>query len=112
MNIVVLLAGDSKPYEEQGFLYPKYLTEIHGKPLVEHVIEHLVDQKQVQYIFILKKEDVERYHFDDVLRLLVPGCDIIIVEGPSKGAACSALLAIEHINDNEPLLIVNGDQVV
>lgn len=112
MNILVLLAGDSKPFEDQGYLYPKYLIEIAGKPLVQHVIEHLAMSDKPKYIFIIRKDEVERFHFDNVLKLLVPDCEIFIAEGTTKGAACTALLAIESIDNDIPLLIANGDVVV
>ena len=34
----------------------------------------------------------------------------VILEGDTKGAACSALLSANHIKGDKPLLIANGDQ--
>jgi dTDP-glucose pyrophosphorylase len=34
------------------------------------------------------------------------------VRGNTAGAACTALLAIEHINNDQPLVIMNGDQII
>jgi NDP-sugar pyrophosphorylase family protein len=112
MNVLFLLAGDSKAFEEQGYLYPKYLLEIDGKPLVQHVIEHITVTRPVQHIFVVRKEEAERFHFESVLQLLSPQAEVIIAEGATHGAACTALLAVELIDNEEPLLIVNGDQIV
>ena len=40
--------------------------------------------------------------------------DIIVIKTPAitKGAACSALLAIESIYNENPLVIINGDQFI
>lgn len=112
MNILFLLAGDSKAFEEQGYLYPKYLLEIDGKPLVQHVIEHVAVTRPNRHIFVVRKEEVERFHFESVLQLLSPQAEVIVAEGATHGAACTALLAVELIDNEEPLLIVNGDQIV
>lgn len=112
MNILFLLAGDSRPFEEHGYQYPKYLIEIEGKPLIQHVIEHVNISRDYRHIFVIRKEEAVRFHFESVLKLLSPGADVIISEGPTHGAACTALLAVELIDSDESLLIVNGDQVV
>jgi len=112
MNILMLLAGDSRPFEDQGYLYPKYLLEVEGKPLVQHVVEHIALSRPCRYIFVIRKEDADRFHFESVLKLLSPDAEVVIAEGLTHGAACTALLAVELIDNDEPLLIVNGDQVV
>ena len=57
--------------------------------------------------------DSETYHLDSILRLLTDSkCDILKLSGQTKGAACSALMAIELINNETPLIIANGDQVI
>jgi len=53
-----------------------------------------------------------RTHLRNVLKLLAPSCEIIVVDGLTAGAVCTALLAIEHINNETPLVIANADQLV
>jgi dTDP-glucose pyrophosphorylase len=112
MKTLLLLAGSSKEFEEQNYHYPKYLIEVDGKPLVQHVMESLSTLPESKYLFIIRKVEADRFHFDNILKLLVPDAEVIIVEGLTKGAACTALYAIEYIDNNESLLIVNGDQIV
>jgi NDP-sugar pyrophosphorylase family protein len=112
MNVLFLLAGESKSFEEQGYHYPKYLLEIDGKTLVQYVIEHVCVSRPARHIFVVRKEEVERFHFESVLRLLSPESEVVVAEGLTRGAACTALLAVESIDNDEPLLIVNGDQIV
>lgn len=111
MNILFLLAGDSRAFEEQGYQYPKYLIEIDGVPLIQHVIEHVAATRPTRHIFVIRKEEAERFHFESVLRLLSPQSEVVIAEENTRGAACTALLAVEMIDTDEPLLVVNGDQV-
>ena len=112
MNILVLLAGNSSEFFNKGFLYPKYLTEVQGTPLVEHVIKSYENLKDSNFIFTVLKEDCDRFHLDNVINLLIPDATVIKIEELTRGAACTALLAIDSINNDESLLVVNGDQIL
>src|SRR5690606_6535855 len=65
-----------------------------------------------QTIFVVRKEDDLRFHMREVLYLLDPDAVMIRADGPTAGAACTALLAIEHIDNDEELLIANADQIL
>jgi len=111
MNIVVLLAGDSEDFKENGHLYPKYLLEIKHEPLIQKVIKSL-ETLGANLNFIIRKEDNDKFYFGDTLKILSPKSNIITVENTTKGAVCTALFAIEHINNDKELLVVNGDQLI
>jgi dTDP-glucose pyrophosphorylase len=49
---------------------------------------------------------------DTLLNLITPNCKIVEVDGLTEGAACTALLAKEHINNEHPLFFANSDQFV
>jgi len=50
---------------------------------------------------------------DSTLSLLAPGKhEIVRLEGETQGALCSSLMAISFINNSDPLLISNFDQIV
>jgi dTDP-glucose pyrophosphorylase len=44
--------------------------------------------------------------------MITPECSIIEADGITEGAACSALLAKEYINNDAPLFFANSDQFV
>jgi NDP-sugar pyrophosphorylase family protein len=114
MRLVVLMAGDSGLFEVGGARYPKNLVEIDGEPLVQRVIaglQPLVDAAD-QSIFMIREEEQRRHHTGDVIRLLLPEADVITVPALESGAACTVLHAIGHVARDEPLMVVNGDQVV
>lgn len=112
MIIVLPTAGGDDAFKERGFPYCKPLTEIHGKPMIEHVWSSLAPLSANRHVFVIRREDARRAYLADVLRLMDPGCAIITAEGPTAGAACTALLAIEQIDPDRELVISNGDQVL
>lgn len=111
MNILLLMAGGDKAFKEIGYSFPKNLIEIGGKPMVQHVIGQLKPllDKKAKLHALIQREENENFHTGTVIQLLVPDANIVEVRGPTAGAACSALLAIDHINNEDPLLIINGD---
>lgn len=114
MNIVVLLAGSSAGFKEAGFAFPKPLVEINGRPLVQHVLESLapLSTAGARLIVLVRHEDNLRFHIGSVVKLLAPNAEVREVRGDTSGAACTALLAVDLIDTSDPLVIVNGDQLV
>ena len=111
MNILILMAGAASDFTEKGFSYPKYLIEVQNKPIIQRIIESLENVGD-KITCIIRKEDQDKCFLGDTLRILCPSCKIIEVAGNTKGAVCTALFAIDEINNDEELLILNGDQLV
>jgi dTDP-glucose pyrophosphorylase len=112
MKTILLAAGGSDAYADAGYYYPKNLIEIAGRPVIEHVIEALGDAaRDQQLLAMVRRDENMRFHTGRVVRLVEPTATVLEAENTS-GAACTALLAIEHIVEDEPLLLVNGDQVI
>ena len=113
LNILIPMAGPVK-FNEDEFQYPKPLIEINGKPMIELAIESFQSIKQEKrFIFLVNNSDCKSFYLDSVLQLLTNSeCEIIKIDKPTRGAACTALLAIEHINNSDPLIISNGDHII
>jgi len=111
MKVLVPLAGPDREFEERYSL-SKSLTEIGQRPLIEHVYENLATIPNAEFVFVVRRSEVRSYHIDSVLRLLAPACRIVVAERPTAGAACTALLAVEEIDPEGPLVITNGDQLI
>lgn len=114
INVLVLMSGPSMGFKEAGYAYPKNLVEIAGAPLVQRVLLHLEPLRELgaHFICVLPHDENELNHTGAVINLVDPTATVIELNGNTAGAACSALLAIEHINNDGPLIIVNGDQVL
>lgn len=113
INILIPMGGESEFFNSNEYVYPISLIEIHGKTMIQRIIENYAGFDNKHFIFVTKQADCENHHIDSILRLLTnSNCDIIRLGGQTKGAACSALMAIELINNEIPLIIANGDQVI
>lgn len=113
LKIIIPLAGPSELFSNAGYYYPKPLIEINGKIMIEHVLKNPANiQEPHQFIFIINSEESSKYHLDNVLKLLSPNCEIIKLKKPTKGGLCSTLMAIDKINVDDSMLILNGDQIL
>jgi hypothetical protein len=111
MNILVLAAAYAGLDMHDGG-YPHCLTEFDGVPLIERLVTNTGVLGDAKYIFALQETDVSRFHLDNVVALLAPGSVALPVSSTTKGAACTALLAAAHIDNDEELLIVSANELV
>ncbi len=113
LKIIIPLAGSSELFANAGYMYPKPLIEINGIPMIQLVIEKTASIPiPNQFIFIIKEEDASKFHLDNTLKLLSPDCEVIKLKKSTKGGLCSVLMAIENVDDDDSLIILNGDQVI
>jgi HAD superfamily hydrolase (TIGR01509 family) len=110
LNILIPMAGKGSRFADKGYVFPKPLVEIKGKPMIQLVIENL--NIDANYIFIVQKEHVEKYNIKQMLEILKPGCTVIELDEVTEGAAVTTLLAKEFINNGSPLLLANSDQYI
>lgn len=108
LNILIPMAGAGSRFQQAGYTFPKPLIEVNGKPMIQVVVENMgID---AHYIFVVQKEHYEKYSLKYLLNLIAPKCSIVQVDSLTEGAACTTLLAKEHINNDHHLLIANSDQ--
>lgn len=112
INIVIPMAGAGSRFANAGYIDPKPLIDVFGKPMIEVVINNIRPDQPHRFIFICQKEHLEKYALEERLNRLVPGCSVIAIEGLTEGAACTVLKARELINSSEPLMIANSDQYI
>lgn len=110
MNVLIPMAGVGSRFIKAGYTFPKPLIEVHGKPMIQVVVENL--NIEATYIYVVRKEHFETYNLSHLLPLITPECKIVVVDKVTEGAACTTLLAKEYINTENPLLIANSDQFV
>jgi dTDP-glucose pyrophosphorylase/predicted HAD superfamily phosphohydrolase YqeG len=110
INVVIPMAGAGSRFFEVGYTFPKPLIDVNGKPMIQKVVENLAIN--AKYTFIVQKDHYEKYNLYYLLNLIAPNCNIVQVDGITEGAAITVLLAKEYINNENPLVLANSDQLV
>ena len=110
LNVLIPMAGAGSRFQQAGYTFPKPLIDVKGKPMIQVVVENL--NIKANFIYVVQKSHREKYNLDTLLNLITPNCKIVEVEGITEGAACTALLAKEYIDSENPLFFANSDQFV
>jgi len=110
LNVLIPMAGAGSRFEQAGYTFPKPLIDVNGKPMIQLVVENL--NIDANFIYVVQKSHREKYNLDTLLNLITPNCKIVEVDGITEGAACTALLAKEFIDNDNPLFFANSDQFV
>lgn len=112
LNIVIPMAGAGSRFSAAGYKNPKPLIPVHGKPMIQVVIDNLRPVCSHRFIFICQEEHVETYGLKNKLSTWAPDSELIMIDGITEGAACTVLKARDLINTGEELMIANSDQYV
>lgn len=112
MKILIPMAGEGSRFVKEGYTFPKPLIDVNGKPMIQKVVENL--DFDCEYIFLVRKEHVEKYSglLDTLSRITNNRCSTVVVGSLTEGAACTALLAEQFIDNEDDLLIANSDQIL
>ena len=111
INIVIPIAGAGSRFMKAGYTTPKPFIDVLGEPMIVRVIENL-SCDNARFILIVRDEHIrmatklvqkiERLH----------NAIIHSIGHLTEGAACTVLHARKFINNDDPMVIANSDQIV
>jgi len=112
MNIVIPMAGLGSRFARIGIVEPKPLIEVLGKTLIEHSVDSF--NVPGRFIFITREFDDPEYNtqLSALLKQLRPESIEICIKTVTSGATESVLLASEYIDNSDPLVVYNCDQLI
>lgn len=110
LNILMPIAGIGQRFKDQGYDIPKPLIKVANKTLLEHSISTL--KLDGNYIFVTLNYSNNEYNQDieRIIKSNVNNYTIIKIDQPTQGSAQTCLYAKDIINNDNPLIITNGDQ--
>lgn len=111
MNIVIPMAGRGKRFQDAGYKTPKPLIDIEGKPMFVWSVKSLPLEMANNIIFICLAEHLDNWPLEEAIRREYQNrtVTIIPVSEVTCGQACTVLLAKQHIDNEDGLLIHNAD---
>lgn len=111
INIVIPMAGMGSRFAKAGYEKPKPFIDVDGKPMIVRVLENLA-YLEARYILIARKEHLEKEK--ELVKEIEKEFNAIFIpiDKLTEGTACTVLYARKYINNDEPLLIANSDQIV
>lgn len=107
------MAGRGSRFQEAGYAFPKPLIDVHGKTMIEVVVDNLRPKVPHRFIFICQREHYEKYDLYNILKKATNNqFEVVQISGVTEGAACTVLCAAKYIDSDDDLLIANSDQYI
>lgn len=113
MNIIIPLAGFGTRFASYNTIKP--LISINGKPMIAQAIKSL--GIRANYHFVIRYDE----HSDELYKAIKEACVywsypyapiIHVIDKPTQGPACTALIAAAQLDDKSSLIIANCDQIM
>jgi len=112
LNIVLPMAGRGSRFTEAGYKLPKPLILVHGVPMIKVVVDNLTPKCEHRFIFIAQQEHIDKYDLTSKFKSYAKNVEVIGIHGITEGQVCTALLAKDFFNNDEPLMNANSDQFI
>ncbi|MDD5699635.1 MAG: glycosyltransferase family 2 protein [Candidatus Nanoarchaeia archaeon] len=111
INIVIPMAGQGRRFIEAGYLTPKPLLKLGDDLVIKHIID-IMRVPQAQFVFIVRQDHCDNFELDKHLLEIEPNAKIVRINEVTQGAVCTVLLAKEFINDENPMIVKDCDQII
>jgi hypothetical protein len=110
---VLLLAGGDTPQGSTPEDYPLWLSEVSGSStILERQVRSFDVLNPERFVFAFRKQDVAAFHVDQITKLIAPGSRLVEIGSETKGAACTALLAIDEVDPAAELIVMGLNDVI
>lgn len=118
MIILIPLGGTGERFKENGYLIPKALIKVFGKPIIQWVLDSLIEHSNIENldatICIPYNKEYERYRFEDTLNFKYSKLNFkfLCLEKKTEGAAETINTALKKLNlshSSKPVLCLDGD---
>ncbi|THK35505.1 nucleotidyl transferase [Ensifer sp. MPMI2T] len=106
--------GPSTYFSPDDYAYPRPLIEVAGKPMIQWAIDNMKSLgAETRFLFIVDQQEAVRYSYERIFDLSTDGrSQMLMLKGPTAGALCTCLMAVDVIDPSEPLVIANSDQII
>lgn len=103
MKIIIPMSGIGKRFTGVGYSVPKFLINLHGKPIIEYVVSMF--PKEHEIIFICNEEHLKSTNLRETLKRIKPEGKIISIPSQTHGPVYATTYVLDVIRDDEEVLV-------
>lgn len=107
MKIIIPMSGFGKRFLDAGYIQPKPLLEVNGKPIIEYVVSMFPSDSE--FIFICSKEHLATTNMETILKNSTPNATIVSIPSHSLGPVFAMTYILDYIHDNEEVFVTYAD---
>lgn len=112
VHLIMPMGGAGSRFFKGGFIQPKPLIEIKGKPFfywATKSIEKFVDIKDLT--FVVLQEHVDKFNIKNAILNYFPQANVIVIPELLKGAVLTCNAGLTDISDDLPIIFNDCDQM-
>jgi len=107
MANIIPMAGRGSRFTSEGYLLPKPLIPVSGKPMIIQVIRSL--PKSDKWIFLVRQEHISDYAIDKIIKSEITSAIIVPISEDTEGQASTCVLAMPHLSPEEEMFVAACD---
>jgi dTDP-glucose pyrophosphorylase len=111
INVLIPLGGAGKRFADAGYEKPKPFIDVNGEYMIRAVIKNLYHES-AHFIFIVNEEMFPVGDFEKSISDMNIDYDILSVSKLTEGPASTVLVGKDLIDNNDPLIVINCDQII
>lgn len=112
LHLIMPMGGRGQRFFDNGFVIPKPLIEIHGKPFfywsTMSVRKFL---PQCDITFVVLREHVDQFNIKNKILNFFPDAKIVVIDQVLSGAVLTCMAGVEAITDNLPIIFNDCDHM-
>tara|TARA_X000000368_G_scaffold418920_1_gene420760 strand:- start:4342 stop:5073 length:732 start_codon:yes stop_codon:yes gene_type:complete len=108
-NNIVLMSGKGQRFKDEGYKIPKPLIDLHGKPIIEKVINNFPNTDK--WIFTVNKEVYEHETFIKFYEKFNLNKTILLLDEVTNGQATSCLKSLDLVPSGEDFFVGSCDAI-
>ncbi len=110
IHLIMPMAGAGSRFFKNGFVMPKPLLEINGKPFLYWATKSITNFIEVEDItFVVLKQHIEEFEIDKKIKEYFPEATIAVIPEILNGAVLTCMNGIKEINDDLPIIFNDCD---
>lgn len=112
LHLIMPMGGQGSRFFDNGFVTPKPLLEIKGKPFLYWSTRSITKFVSVADVtFVVLQQHIDEFSIDRKIRSLFPDAKVEIIPKVLNGAVLTCLAGIRHIPQDEPVLFNDCDHL-
>lgn len=114
MHLLMPMGGAGSRFFKNGFVMPKPLIEINGKPFLYWATKSVTKYlENYDLTFVVLENHIAEFHIDEVIKKYFPEANIVAVtsEEVHSGPVMTCLAGIKNIHDDVPIMFNDCDHM-
>lgn len=110
-TIITAAGQDNSSFQQSGINVPKNLVPFQDSTILGAAIGSYALQGENTHV-VIRSDEARAWKTDSIMKKLYPKVSFHLIPNATRGALCSAAMALDDLDANLPLVITSGDSII